>query len=57
MVANRLGLEARKVRKLLREGSLPGTRIGGLWYVPKQELENYIVRLRARARSNLRSTP
>lgn len=37
-----LDLSECHVRKMLSSGQLPGVKIGGRWYVPKSELENFL---------------
>lgn len=37
-----LKLSAGRVRIMLREGTLPGVKIGHSWYVPKSELEKLL---------------
>ena len=37
-----LSLSSGHVRLLLRDGSLPGVKVGSRWYVPRTELEKFL---------------
>lgn len=41
-VASRLRVHERTVYKLLRQGILPGRKVGRTWRVPKQRLEEWL---------------
>ena len=44
-VARRLGISHNLVLRLLREGKLPGFKIGRVWLIRKDQLEQYLDRL------------
>lgn len=53
-VAQKLGISARRVQKLLRLGLLPGTRLGRTWVIPRPAFEQYLGKLSARAEANFK---
>lgn len=40
-VAERLGIHAESVRRLIRQGKLPATKFGNKWLIKKTTLEQY----------------
>lgn len=44
-VANRLAVSTQAVRGWIKDGSIRGIRVGGLWRVPRQDLERLLGQL------------
>lgn len=52
-VARKLGISTKRVRLLLRQGKLPGVRVGSVWYVPREALDAFLRHLVAQAQHNV----
>lgn len=49
--ARQLGIHEESLRRLLRMGSLPGERIGGQWFIDKEQLALFAASYDARTGS------
>lgn len=47
--AELLGIEERTLRRRLRQGTVPGTKTGNVWLIPRSELERFVECSRSRA--------
>jgi excisionase family DNA binding protein len=46
--ARQIGIHEESLRRLLRQGSPPGEKIGGQWFISKEELALFVTTYNAR---------